>query len=48
MQKVWAIGAPVLVIVNGLFAISSLAAGNYGGAIFSGAIAGILAWQMTW
>jgi hypothetical protein len=30
-----------------LFAVSSLAAGNFGGAIFSGAIAGILAWQMT-
>ena len=37
-----------LMLVNAALSLSSLAAGDIGFALFSGSVAAILAWQLTW
>lgn len=37
-----------LTIGNGLMFVTSLAAGNVAWAFFTGTVAAILAWQLTW
>jgi hypothetical protein len=37
-----------LTVGNALLCVSNLAIGDYGWAAFQGALAGILAWQLTW
>jgi hypothetical protein len=37
-----------LTVLNSVLCVGSLVAGNYGQAAFSGVVAAILAWQLTW
>jgi len=37
-----------LTVLNAVLCVTSLAVGNYGSAAFSGIVAAVLAWQLTW
>jgi hypothetical protein len=48
MSKLGRVFHWVLTIGNGLCCITSAATGNVRGAVVSGGLAAILAWQLTW